>query len=386
MNANNFSDLSDFTAVEPRSQISCEPALQPLEDTAITARTQRRMLGMPLEKILLQIRSGIVICDAGGLIVLADAHARQLACRDPEGTPLDLSEDTWGVLQDLNGGRVALEEWPFMRALRGETLPSKEFRLLRRDGTASDILFSATPIVNAERRISGVAATLTDVSGQKREETLRHELALERERSRMATHIHDTVSQTLTAIALQLQAAERELGQNSSAGIYLQRAMNGARHGLADLRRCIWTLSHESLDGEDLAEALSFLAEQIFAATSVDLRLSLHPESDALPREVRHEMLWIGKEALVNILKHAQATQVDIELVCGSKEVLLRIHDNGQGFGPVRALSNSKGSFGLIGMRKRAQRLGGSIVLDSYPGKGTRVIAVVPCMQQHLAA
>ena len=90
-------------------------------------------------------------------------------------------------------------------------------------------MFSATPILGLAGRIIGAVATLTDITTLKRDEAFLHEQALERERSRMATHIHDTVSQSLTAITLQLQAAERELPQNREmAGVCMQRAVSVA--------------------------------------------------------------------------------------------------------------------------------------------------------------
>ena len=102
----------------------------------------------------------------------------------------------------------------------------------------------------------------------------------------MAAHIHDTLPQSLTAITLQLQATECELHRDQeTANIYLQRAIGVAKESLTDLRRCIWTLSHESLEGEDLAEALSFLADKLFRDSPVELELSLEPETKMLPRK-----------------------------------------------------------------------------------------------------
>jgi signal transduction histidine kinase len=331
-----------------------------------------------VETVLLHIQDGIVVCDAQGLIVLANPSAKQLAQQTPEGKPLNQCQEIWGQLFDRDGAYLAVEEWPLLRALRGESISSQGCRLVWPNGSAFDLLLSASPIVDCEHQVVGAVATLTDISQQKRSEKLQHEQDLERERSRMATHIHDTVSQSLTAINFQLQAAERELFHKSdNAGVYLQRAIGVARDTLADLRRCIWTLSHESLEGEDLAEALSFLADRLFADTPIELNLSLQAETRALPRQIRHEILWITKEALANVLKHAHATKVHIELFCGNKEVQLRVDDNGQGFGPIRPLHN--GSFGLISMRKRAERLGGRIAVVSHPGSGTSVVAVVPC-------
>jgi signal transduction histidine kinase len=333
-----------------------------------------------IEMAFRQVKDAIVVCDTQGVIVLTNASAKILTRRDqnPDGKPMDFAEDIWGELLDRNGSRIIAEMWPVMRALRGESVSYEKCRLVR-PNAGVDILFSASPILGSAGRIVGAVATLTDVTTLKKEEAVLNEQALERERSRMASHIHDTLSQSLTAITLQLQAAEGELQQNREiAGIYMQRAVSVACETLADLRRCIWTLSHETLEGNDLAEALSFLAERLFDATTVELKVSVQRESSTLPHEIRHEILWIGKEAMANILKHAHATKVQIELLCGNKQVQLRIDDNGHGFQPIRWLRNKKGSFGLISMRKRAERLGGTVDIDSQPGRGTRVVAVVP--------
>jgi len=380
MKANGTFKISHLTHSKHVKRIASHSKLEAVASFGTTDIARGWTQSALMEAVLLHIHDGIVVCDAQGLIVLANASAKQLAQQTPEGKPLNHCEEIWGQLFDRDGAYLAIEEWPLTRALRGESISSQECRLLWSNGSAFDLLLSASPIVDFDRRVAGAVATITDISQQKRNEELQHEQALERERSRMATHIHDTVSQSLTAINFQLQAAERELSQKSdNAGTCLQRAIGVARDTLADLRRCIWTLSHESLEGEDLAEALSVLAERLFAATPIELKLSLQPETSILPRQIRHEILWISKEALTNVLKHAHATKVHIELLCGNKDVQLRVDDNGQGFGSIRLLHN--GSFGLISMRKRAERLGGSIAVVSHPGKGTRVVALVPCPQ-----
>jgi PAS domain S-box-containing protein len=383
MKANNLSKLSNLSLkrsaeVTPIAQGS---KLESLIEFEVPSCPKCRTQAAAMEMVLPQVRDGIVVCDGEGLILLANSGAKRLAQQDLEGKTGHFAEDIWGALFDDNGSHMAAEEWPLTKALRGESIAYKECRLARRDGSTFDILFSASPIIDLARRIVGAVATLTDISQWKREDAIQREQSLERERSRMATHIHDTMSQSLTAITLQLQAAEREVQEGShTAGVYLQRAITVARDTLADLRRCIWTLSHESLEGEDLAEALSFLAERLCTATPLKLELSLQPETRSLPREIRHEMLWISKEALANVLEHAEATTVSVELLCGEREVHLHIDDNGRGFGPRRLGAN--GSFGLISMRKRAQRLGGTVAVDSQLGRGTRVVAVVPCLQR----
>ena len=378
MNANGLCKMPPRSSQEERT--AHHSTYDPLS-SGVAFHGGHKVYDAPLEMVLPEIKSGIVVCDSEGLIVLANAGAKQLSLQDPEGRGLNLASHIWGELFDAEGSHIALEEWPLLKALRGEDTSYKQCRFVRPDGTASDVLFSAAPLVDLARRNIGAVATLTDISQQKRDEAAQREQALERERSRMATDIHDTVSQSLTGIMLQLQAAEGELQKNPErADIYLRRALAAAHDCLAGLRRCIWTLSHESLEGDDLAEALSFLTERFFAATSIELELSLQPEAEALPREVRHEMLWISKEAMANVLKHSRATKVRVELRCGTKDVQLRVKDNGLGFGRVR-LSGANGSFGLISMRKRAERLGGTVAIDSQPGEGTSVSAVVPRTQ-----
>jgi len=374
MTANNLSKIPTFSnaATVSNSQL--------LKELAVTNSGKGWTRSAAIEMAFRQLKDAILVCDTQGVIVLTNASARVLTRRDqnPDGKRMEFAEDIWGELLDRNGSRIVAEKWPVMRALGGESVSYEECRLVRPDGGV-DILFSASPIRGSAGVVVGAVATLTDVSTLKRDDAFLQEQVLERERSRMATHIHDTLSQSLTAITLQLQAAERELQPNQEvAGIYMQRAVAVARETLADLRRCIWTLSHETLEGDDLAEALSFLAERLFDATPVELKLSVQRESGTLPHEIRHEILWIGKEAMANILKHAHATKVEIELTCGTKKVQLCIDDNGHGFQPIRWLRNKKGSFGLISMRKRAERLGGTLEIDSQPGRGTRVLAVVP--------
>jgi signal transduction histidine kinase len=380
MKANGNFKTSRLTHSKHANRIASHSKLESVASFGATDIARGWTQSSLMETVLLHIQDGVVVCDAQGMIVLANASAKQLAQQTPEGKLLNDCEEIWGQLFDRDGAYLAVEEWPLLRALCGVGVSSQECRLVWSNGSAFNLLVSASPIVDFEQRVVGAVATLTDISQQKRNEELQHEQDLERERSRMATHIHDTVSQSLTAINFQLQAAERELFQKSdNAGVYLQRAISVARDTLADLRRCIWTLSHESLEGEDLAGALSFLADRLFADTPIELKLSLQPETSALPRQIRHEILWISKEALTNVLKHAHATEVHIELLCGNKDVQLRVDDNGQGFGSIRPLHN--GSFGLIGMRKRAERLGGRIAVVSHPGSGTSVVVIVPCPQ-----
>jgi signal transduction histidine kinase len=158
---------------------------------------------------------------------------------------------------------------------------------------------------------------------------------------------------------------------------HLRSAQDVAQDSLRETRRSIWTLSQESLQGQDLAQALSLLAQQFFTATAVKLKLSLQQEPHSLSPEARRELIRIGREALANVLKHAKATKVRLALLYTNREVRLSVDDNGRGFAtPGRP--HATGGYGLTSMSRRAESLGGKIDVCSYPGRGTRVVARVP--------
>jgi len=98
----------------------------------------------------------------------------------------------------------------------------------------------------------------------------------------------------------------------------------------------------------------------------------------ALPEVVEENFLRIGREAIVNVLKHAQATSVNIQLEFEPRRVILKIRDNGRGFVPEKAAGPDEGHFGLLGMSERVKRLGGQFSIVSAPGAGTTVCVEDP--------
>src|SRR6202789_4687870 len=97
-----------------------------------------------------------------------------------------------------------------------------------------------------------------------------------------------------------------------------------------------------------------------------------------LPEEIEQNLLRIAQEAVTNIVKHAGATSIWIKLHTEAKRLFLRVVDNGHVFEQGGAFSSQDGHFGLIGMRERAERLGGELKLVSHPGEGTQVEVIAP--------
>jgi signal transduction histidine kinase len=279
---------------------------------------------------------------------------------------------------DAGRNPVPADQWPWMGALRGESTFSKECSLVRTSGRSFNVLFSAAPIRTLSRKIVGAAATLIDITECKRTELIIRSEALCKERGRMAEDIHDTLCQGLHAILLQLQAAEDQFPKNlDEVHRHFLRAQVVARENLTEAQRSLWTLSNEPPETGKFAEALSLIARQLFAASPVTVELHLQDEEPAISPKMQSDLLRIAKEGLVNVLKHAHATKVRIELTFSQRGLCLSVEDNGKGIVHVAAHGKPR-SFGLTSIRKRAERLGGKVDIESQPGRGTRITLAAP--------
>lgn len=321
---------------------------------------------------------GIVVSNSRGKITLVNAAAKRLARSAPEGKSLTVAPNIWGELFDVSERHVPVKQWPCIRALQGETTAALECRLVRPDGSACNILFGSCPIREPGPQIDGSFSTLTDVTEQKWREVSLCQEAVARERARLAAEIHDTLVQGLNATVLQLEVLHQELLENpQGARARLCRIRETARESLAEARRSMWVLSREPLAEEDPAVSLGFLARKLFGDTPIQLQLHLAKCGWRLGSEMRFDLARIGKEALTNVLKHSRATIVRIELTYSRKSARLCVLDNGCGFGGVH-VGNAQGGFGLFGLKTRAERVGGKVMVQSRRGWGTRVVATVP--------
>lgn len=211
-----------------------------------------------------------------------------------------------------------------------------------------------------------LAMQLTDLANQSRS------TAILEERNRLAREIHDTLAQTFTGISLQVGVAQRIFDREPvEARSLMERVGELAREGLTEARRSVWALCPETLEYNNLPEALSRSVEQITIGTSVRAQVSIQGTPRCLAPETSLNLLRIAQEGLTNALKYAQAQFILIELSFTPVSVKLRVRDNGQGFDPQNQTYG--GGFGLIGMRQRAEKLGGELQIISEPGEGTEI-------------
>jgi two-component system, NarL family, sensor kinase len=185
------------------------------------------------------------------------------------------------------------------------------------------------------------------------------------ERTRLAREIHDTLAQGLTAIGLHIEAAIDDLPPRAAARAPLNRALELSRSALDGARGAIRQL--RSAGAPPVSEGLTAMAHAFAAETGIRVHLRSTGQPVLTPMQEDH-LLRIANEALANVRKHAQATDVDISLAAGRDRLRLEIADNGKGF---RTRSRTAG-FGIVGMRERARASGGRLTIASAAPSSSR--------------
>lgn len=215
-------------------------------------------------------------------------------------------------------------------------------------------------LAQANERLAHHAATL-------------EQLATSRERNRLARELHDTLAHTLSALAVQLEAASAIWhGQAERARGMLGDALGMTRRGLADARRAIQALRAAPLEDLGLVGALRELARTTTERAGIALDLQVCERVDGLSTASENAIYRIAEEALANVVRHAQASRVQVRLDAGQ----LTIADDGRGFDPAGfdpTVAGASDRYGLRGMHERAAPLGGRLEIASGSGAGTTV-------------
>ena len=199
------------------------------------------------------------------------------------------------------------------------------------------------------------------------------------ERNRIAREIHDTLTQGLAGISLQLELVAKLFTASADvAKTHLNQARMLARECLADARRSVWDLRSQALEGNDLPTNISNTARQLTANTGVKAKLLVSGTYRELDGAIESNLLRICQESINNTLKHAGAHNIDITLEFGAGRVRLSVRDDGCGFDGNKPFPAGDGHFGLLGMQERAAQNGGKLTVHSSPGAGTEISVEVP--------
>lgn len=258
-------------------------------------------------------------------------------------------------------------------------------RVVRTDGSEA-ILRVAVNLIITDRSVF-LQHIAKDITSERRaQENLRHYVqqitrAQEEERLRIARDLHDSTAQSLIAVLHQLDSfleGRRHLPMSDMRELWSIREqtksiLQEVRHFSRDLRPSI-------LDDLGLLPALEWLIEDIKVTHGIDATLAIDGAQQRFLPEVELGLFRIVQEALRNIVRHAEATRIEVILALDDKETRLTIRDDGKGFVLPGSLGELPrlGKLGLAGMRERAQLLGGTTALVSSPSRGTVVSVTIP--------
>jgi two-component system sensor histidine kinase UhpB len=229
--------------------------------------------------------------------------------------------------------------------------------------------------VGGDPSVIALATTFNDMLDRlerERRESARQALVVqESERRRIARELHDEVGQTLTGVILQVEGLAAQIPEELQG--QLDELRETVRHGAEEVRTIARRLRPDALEELGLSSALAALAGAFERQTRISLTRALDPDVEVSPEE-ELVIYRVAQEALTNVARHAQASQVRLELRQRDDGVLLTVGDDGRGL-PERALDSSQG---IRGMRERAMLIGAHLSIESRPGGGTVVRLAIP--------
>ena len=293
----------------------------------------------------------------------------------------------WREAYSIGWGGSAQVSYPY--------LPAGRYRLRVQAHTVEGVLYGREAVLQLvvvpplyERggfwaAVAGVAAVvlglvvrqLTRRRLQRRLDLLESERAVERERSRIARDLHDNLGADLTHLALLSDLAQADAGDPAKAKLHFDQIFDIARNLTRQVDEMVWAVNpaNDSLKG--FVPFLSNYFQGYLQAAGVSCRLDLPPVLDGRPISAaqRHHLFLIVKEALHNIVKHAQATEASLHVGSEGERLTIRVQDNGRGIASSAAAGDGTGN-----MQQRIRSIGGTLERNSEPGKGTAVLLVLP--------
>lgn len=208
---------------------------------------------------------------------------------------------------------------------------------------------------------------------------LRQQEALERERARIARDLHDQLGASLTQVALLGELVESDKDEPDEVESHAQQISQTARETTRVLDEIVWAVNprNDTLDG--LITYLCKNAQEYFSVAGLRYRQEVPDDvpDTTLPPDVRHNVFLAAKEAVTNVVRHAQATEARVRVRLADGRLVLEIEDNGRG--PAEAgTAKARGRHGLDNIRRRMEEVGGRFVLEGGAEGGTRVRLEVP--------
>jgi PAS domain S-box-containing protein len=341
---------------------------------------------------------GILYLDAAGTITYENPTMRRMM-----GVPEEMGSPVIGVTifevpPVKEAGMLPLLE----RCLAGETITGEVAHYRSLMGSEVDLEIHATPLIGAWGKWDGALVIAQDITERKQVEDEKARLfealsqqreqlralagrlaeVQEAERKQLAQGLHDLVGRNLTALDLNLNMIRAQISSASPAVASIQDCLEESLALVEQTAECIRdvmaNLRPPVLDDYGLVAALRWYGTQF--ASWAGLTVSVQGEEPAprLATSVETALFRIAQEALTNVAKHAQATEVTVLVAVEDGTTCLAVTDNGLGFEPtLPAELSGRYGWGLLSMTERAEAIGGQCRIESRPGLGTQVMVQV---------
>ncbi|MGI9046183.1 MAG: PAS domain S-box protein, partial [Burkholderiales bacterium] len=346
-----------------------------------------------LQALLDNVQDAIVACDASGTLTLFNPATLSLHGLPPMPLPAAQWAEHYDLYRADGKTRMATEDIPLFRALRGERVRNVEMVIAPKRGPARTLLASGQAFHDDRGVKLGAVVSMHDISERKQAEqalqTAHHELerratqlgtltmqltqAEAKERRRIAQMLHDDLQQMLLSGKFKLGALK-----NRAPDVDFSPVMEIFDQGIQISRSLTAELSPPALYQLDFAGSLAWLSQRIKAQYGLDLAVKVRGPDPALADELKALLFQALNELLVNVVKHAGADRasVDASTRWRGAWLVVRVEDDGAGFDATALRGNA--GFGLFGIRERFEYLGGKVVVYSRVGRGTRVAIIVP--------
>jgi PAS domain S-box-containing protein len=264
---------------------------------------------------------------------------------------------------------------------------SNEYRLRRSDGAYRWMFDVASPRVNGDGSFAGFIGSAIDVTDQKLAQQALEKVsgqlieAQEKERRRIARDLHDDICQRLALLSMELDQANRSVNESADG---TKDRLKEIRQHCSEIAGDVQSLSHElhssRLDYLGIVAAIRGFCHEFSKQHEVSIEFTEKDVPADLPREISLCLFRVTQEALHNALKYSWVSNYAVELTARAEEIQLVVSDSGRGFN-VEAVKQNHG-LGLVSMQERVHLVHGSLHVESEPGQGTKVLAIVPLVSE----
>ena len=325
-------------------------------------------------------------CDENGRILLYNKAAATLWGRQPN-TGADLWYGAWQIFRP-DGNPMLPEESPMAITVREKrSVPGTELMLKRPDGAIHNVIHYPSPLFNTAGQLTGAMNVVIDITERKniyaklvkteidiRNFAKQQNNLLEDERSRIAREIHDEFGQQLAGIKMSLSSLVRFFNQDKDPADLVKSLIYEVDNTMQSLRKFATELRPGILDTLGLITSIEWLVEEFENKTGIASQVQINVTDHIFEKALSTCFFRICQEALTNILKHADATTITVQITQWNNKLKLTIEDNGKGI--VSEKLDNPFSLGILGMRERANLIGAKLSISSEHNSGTMIILI----------